>query len=138
VHPRQAEVARHPQGHLGAGPAPAIVGRRLQALGERRQQRRGQHARGPAVAPSLVAQSLRAVRVVARGQLLHPARRERQHPSHLQHRSSLRQQPDRLGVPRLGRIPYGPVTRLQLFNRQVPDDPRHGPAPKPRTSAYPS
>jgi hypothetical protein len=52
-------------------------------------------------------------------------------------RPPLRQQPGRLRVPRLGHVPSRPVAPLQLRDRQVLDNPRHGPAPKPGPSAYP-
>ena len=70
-------------------------------------------------------------RVVARRQLLHPARHEGQHLGHLEQGPPLRQQPDRLVVPRLRRIPRRPVARLQLLSRQVLDNPRHDPNSEP-------
>jgi hypothetical protein len=73
--------------------------------------------------------------VVAARQLRHPARHEGQHLRDLQHGAPLRQEPDRLEVPRLGHVPRGPVPRLQLRDGKMPDDPRHGAAPEPRPAS---
>jgi hypothetical protein len=129
MHPLEAEVPRHPGRHLGPAPQPAILGRHPHPLGQCGQHRFGQQARRPAVAPPLVAQRLRAMRVVAGGQFLHPARRKGQHLGHLEDGPPLRQQPDRLGVPCLHRVPRRPVARLQLLDRQMLDDPGHGATP---------
>jgi site-specific DNA recombinase len=56
----------------------------------------------------------------------HPARRKGQNLANLEEGSPLRQQPNRLIVPRLGRVPRRSVARLQLLNRKMLDDPCHG------------
>jgi hypothetical protein len=98
--------ARHPRGGL-------------QPLGKRRQHRLGQHAGGPAVAPPPVAPHSGAVRVVARRELLHPARGERECRGHVQHRPPLGQPPDRRRVPRLGGVLRRPVALFQLRHGQA-------------------
>ncbi len=138
MHRRQTEMPRHPGRHLGAAPQPAILGRLLQPRGQGGQQRRGQQAGGPAVPPPLVAERFRTERVVARGQLLHPARHEGQHLGHLEKGPSLRQQPDCLVVPRLGRIPCRPVPRLQFRDREMLDDPRPDPTPEAWSPSLPA
>ena len=129
MHLRQAEMRRDPGGGLGAAPEAAVLGRRPHPLGQGGEHLFGQQAGGLAVAPPPIAERLGAAGVVARRQFRHPARREGQHLGHLQHGAPLRQEPDRLGVPRLGHVPRGPVARLQLRDGEMPDDPRHGPAP---------
>ena len=89
------------------------------------------------VVPSLVAQSLEAAHAVARGQLLHPPRRERQHTGNVQHRSPLSQKLARLDVPRLGRVSGPSVEPLQCLDRRVLDDVRHDPAPTSEPPGYP-
>jgi hypothetical protein len=137
MHPRQAEVPRHPGRHLGAAPQPAAVGRRPQPLGQGGQHGLGQQARRPAIPPPLVAQRRGAEGVVAGRQFLHPARREGQHLADLEEGPPLRQQPDRLMVPRLGHIAGRPVARLQLPNGKMINDPCHGCAPRPWSSRLP-
>ena len=122
-------MPRHPGRHLGAAPQPAGLGRRPHLLGQGSQHILGQQARRPAIPPPLVAQCLGAKRVVAGCQFLHPAWHEGQDLGDFENGTSLRQQPDRLGVPRLGDVPRRPVPRLQLFKREMIDDPRHGTAP---------
>jgi hypothetical protein len=137
MHPRQAEVPRHPGRHLGAAPQPAVLGRRPQPLGQGGQHGLGQQARRPAIPPPLVAQRRGAEGVVAGRQFLHPARREGQHLADLEEGPPLRQQPDRLMVPRLGHIAGRPVARLQLPNGKMINDPCHGCAPRPWSSRLP-
>ena len=131
VHLRQTEVPRHPGGDLGAAPHAAIPGRPPHPLGQGGERVLGQQIGGPAVVPPPVAQGFGTERIVALRQFLDPARHEGQHLGDLDEGPPLRQQPDRLEVPRLGRVPRRPVPRLQLLERQMLHDPRHGPAPEP-------
>ena len=69
------------------------------------------------------------MRVVASGQFLQPARRKGHHLADLEEGSPLRQEPDRLIVPRLGHIAGRPVAPLQLLYGKMINDPGHGAAP---------
>ena len=135
VRPLQPKALCHPGGDLGAAPHAAILGRRPHPRGQGGEHGLRQKAGGLAVAPPPVAQRRGAGGVVARRQLRHPARHEGQHLRDLQHGAPLRQQPDRLEVPRLGHVPRGPVARLQLLDGEMPSDPRHGAAPEPRPAS---
>src|SRR3954468_14871852 len=82
-----------------AAPQPA-VGRRVRQAGPQLvEQLRLQDRRSRPVAPSQVAERVRAPGVVAGQQLLDPPHPERGRRGHLGRRVTLRQQPDRLDVP---------------------------------------
>ena len=129
MHPLQAKLPRHPGRHLRPAPQPGVLGGRPQPLGQGGQHLFGQQARRPAIPSPLVAQRRRAMRVVASGQFLQPARRKGHHRADLEEAPPLRQQPDRLIVPRLGHIAGRPVARLQRRNGKMINDPGHGAAP---------
>ena len=70
-------------------------------------------------------------------QFFPPARHEGQHLGDLDEGPPLRQQPDRLVVPRLRGIPCRPVSCFQLLEGQMLDDPRHDAAPEPWSTSLP-
>src|SRR3954471_23958214 len=101
---------RHPRRGLAAAPQPA-VGRRVRQAGPQLvEQLRLQDRRSRPVAPSQVAERVRAPGVVPRQQLLDPPHPERGRRGHLGRRVTLRQQPDRLDVPGRAGVRRGAVT----------------------------
>src|ERR1700751_4424470 len=69
----------------------------------------------------------RPERVVARQQLLDPARHKTRQRRHRRDRVALRQKPDRLVVPRRARILTRAITLLQLLNAEMIRYMRHDP-----------
>ena len=132
-----ARPRRDPGRHCRTGPQPTVFRRRPHALGQGGQHVFAQQARRPAIAPPLGAECRGAKGVVAGRQFLHPARHEGQHLRDVEDGSPLRQPPDRLIVPRLRRIPRRPLACFQCLEREMIDNPHHGPAPKPRPGNLP-
>ena len=76
-----------------------------------------------------VAQRPDAFRLVAPGELAHPAWAQRHDLGHLRRRMPLRQQPDHLAVAALNDILRCPKTLPQLLDRRLMLVPRHAPPP---------
>ena len=132
----QTQLGGHPVRDLAARPDPAGERRLVQTHTKALKQLRLQDRRDAAIAAPKIAQSGRPERVVAFDQLFDPAKPERRDLGHFPRRMPLGDQIDRLKMPRrpdvLGRL----VTRFQLRNAQMLDDPSH--ARLPRIMAIPS
>src|SRR3954466_14044370 len=134
--PRRAPaLLRHPRRDLAAAPQPAVRRRPRQPEPQLVEQLRLQDRRSRPVAPSQVAERVRAAGVVPRQQLLDPPHPERGRRGHLGHLVALRQQPDRLDVPGRAGVRRGAEPLPQLRHAQVSRHLRHVSASrKPRPS----
>src|SRR3954470_13158202 len=132
-HRGEPQLLRHPRRGLAAAPQPA-VGRRVRQAGPQLvEQLRLQDRRSRPVAPSQVAERVRAPGVVAGQQLLDPPHPERGRRGHLGRRVTLRQQPDRLDVPGRAGVRRDAEPLPQLRHAQVSRHLRHASASrKPR------
>jgi hypothetical protein len=126
----QPAFARHPGRHLGAGPQAPIERGLTQASLELLQQVGPQNGGARSIPASEIAQSLRALGIVARQQPFHPALRIRHRGRDLGDGVALGQKPDGLNVPRRRHIRAGPVLLLQSRNAQMIRHMRHGSSPR--------
>jgi hypothetical protein len=123
--PFQAQFARHPRRGLAARPNSAVGRRFAQTPAKPLQQLRLQNRRDAAVGAAPIADSCGSERVVAFDELFDPPPPKQRDVRDFARRMTLRQQMDRLKMPRRRHVPAGLVTPLQLPNAQMVDNPSH-------------
>jgi hypothetical protein len=109
----------HPGRHLGAGPAAAIGGGRLQCLSQLRLLGWRQQPRGPGISRASVAEACRARLVVALGERAHPVGRVAGDSGHPLGGPSVGEPPDPLPVATRHRGVGGALTALQFVKREM-------------------
>ncbi len=119
-HRRKTQLAGHPGRHLRTRPEPAIGRWPLQTLLQPGKYLWRQDRWRPPVMTAPIAQRPRALGVVARQQLFQPAFPIARQSRNFRHRMALRQQPDRLVMPRRRRRLGRPIVLFQLRNAQMP------------------
>src|ERR1700758_1454536 len=117
----------HEVRNLSARPYAAIRRRLLEPNLQLFQKLGLEHPRARAIVAAKIPERPRAERVVARQQLLDPARHKTRQRRHRRDRVALRQKPDRLVVPRRARILTRAITLLQLLNAEMIRHMRHDP-----------
>ena len=89
------------------------------------QQLRLQNRRNAAIVSPKIPQRARPECIVAFEQLFDPAKPERRDLGHFARRMALGEQENRLKMPRRRHVLAGRVTRLQLRNAQMTENPSH-------------
>ena len=121
----QPQLIGHPARDLAARPHPAVGRRLVQTHTKPVQQLRLQNRRDAAIVSPKIPHRARPQRVVAFEQLLDPAKPERRDLGHFARRMAFGEQKNRLQMPRRRHVLARLVTRLQLRNAQMVDDPSH-------------
>ena len=135
---RQPQLPGHPGRDFPAGPQPSVRRRLPQAIPQLFDHVLGQDRRARPVAPPQVTQRIRTLGMVARQQLLDPPHAKGGHGGHLRDLMTLRQEPNRLKMPRRPGIRCRAHPLFQSPKAQVRHHMRHACPPRSRpTATYP-